>query len=439
MTKVLGAIVIARSGDRTHFHQEPRTYKGGNTETTALGEAQSYQLGQLIRNLYLNPSSASYIDGMHPDVVDNKEIKVRVKAGAEGTVVFDSAIAFLQGMYPPNPKNKIELANDTTVTAPLNGYQYVPVETVEPVNDRSLESWTDCPTFERHVAQFYASEEFKKKEREAEPFFRAVRDFVFGRPTTLQNAANIYDYIQTELTYNKTFAHRLPPKMVEQARYWADYHENGIFSDKEPSGVGNIAGRTMLHTILTAFERISFNDDPLQFMLVETSYHPFISFFNEVAVTKEHPELKAIPNFASALVIELRRGNPPDLRDFVRFKFKNGTDSDFKTLYVYGHHADIPLTEFIYKSKGGVITSNRQWAEVCGRRRSFGAEILEGATGGNTILGFALAVVSLFAIVVMSKFVKKVRNTRRTVRLEGEETYINPTVNKPAEKAEIRV
>ncbi|EEB92851.1 hypothetical protein MPER_08578 [Moniliophthora perniciosa FA553] len=232
-----------------------------------------------------------------------------------------------------------------------------------------------------------------------------------------------------------------PPQLVQPAQALGlTTTKNGIFSAKELSGVGNMAGRTMLHTILTAFERISFNDDPLQFMLVETSYPPFISFFNEVAVTQEHPELKAIPNFASALVIELRRGNPPDLRDFLRFRFKNGTDSDFKTLYVYGHHADIPLTEFIYKSKGGVVTSNRQWAEVCGRRRVFGAEMLEGATNNNTIFGFALALASLLAIVVMSKFVKKVKNTRRTVRLEGEETQINPAVvTRPAEKVEIRV
>lgn len=82
---------------------------------------------------------------MRSDIVDNKEIRVRVKNGGEGSVIFDSAIALLQGLYPPNPKNKIVLANETEVIAPLDGYQYVPVETVEPSNDRSLESWTDCP------------------------------------------------------------------------------------------------------------------------------------------------------------------------------------------------------------------------------------------------------------------------------------------------------
>ncbi len=56
-------------------------------------------------------------------------------------------------------------------------------------------------------------------------------------------------------------------------------------------------------------------------------------------------------DYASALAIELRRGSPPDLRDFLRFKFKNGTAGTFEDVYVFGHHSDIPLTEFIYRAE----------------------------------------------------------------------------------------
>lgn len=38
MSKVLGVLVIARNGDRHSFYQDPFTYDGSNTETTALGE-----------------------------------------------------------------------------------------------------------------------------------------------------------------------------------------------------------------------------------------------------------------------------------------------------------------------------------------------------------------------------------------------------------------
>ncbi|KAF8652658.1 hypothetical protein AX16_004264 [Volvariella volvacea WC 439] len=427
LSKVLGVIVIARNGDRQNYYQDPYTYAGSETETTALGEVESWQLGSLLRSTYLDSSSPSYIPGIRSDIVDNSEIKVRVKAGTEGTVVFDSAISLLQGLFPPNPNNKIVLANETTVQAPLGGYQYVPVETVEPGNDRSLEPWTNCPNFEKHVKSFYGSAEFKDKAKAAEPFFKGVKDYIFGRPAVLENSWNLYDFINSQLTYNKTYAHRLPPTFHEQARGFADFHEAGVFSDKDIAGIGNIAGRTLLHTIITSLERIAFNGDPLQFLLIETTYQPFISFFAQTGITKEHPEYKAIPNFASAIAIELRRGSPPDLRDFLRIKFKNGTADGFKDVHVFGHHADIPLTEFIYRAENAAITSNRQWKEVCGIKNGrFDFETLTGIEAGEqqhlafTAAFVVAAFVSLFAI---SRLIVKVRKARacRAVRLEGEE------------------
>jgi lysosomal acid phosphatase len=429
LSKVLGVIVIARNGDRYNYYQDPITYAGSNTETTALGVAESHQLGSLLRATYLDSSSPSYVQGMRSDLVDNSEIKARVKAGVEGTVVFDSAIALLQGLFPPNPNNKIKLANDTTVVAPLGGYQYVPVETVEPGNDRSLESWTNCPAFEKHTKNFYNSQEFKDKAKEAQPFFKAVKDYVFGRPTTLENAYNLYDYINTELIHNKTYAYRLPPTLIEQAHSLANFHEDGVFSDKDIMGVGNIAGRTLLHTILTSLERIAFNGDPLQFLLVQTTYQPLISFLHQTGVTDEHPEFKGIPNYSSAIAIELRRGNPPDVRDFLRIRFKNGTASRFQDVHVFGHHADIPLTEFIYRAENAAITSNKQWKEVCSGSSVTSSSILSlpESIGANTQAAFtgAFAFVGLLALFLAAKLVKRSRARAREARLRlpGDENF----------------
>lgn len=92
----------------------------------------------------MTPSSPSYIAGIKAGVADTHQVHFYSKAGGEGAAIFDSAMALLQGLFPPNPNNKITLANETTIVAPLGGYQYVPVETVEPSYDRSLEPWTDC-------------------------------------------------------------------------------------------------------------------------------------------------------------------------------------------------------------------------------------------------------------------------------------------------------
>jgi hypothetical protein len=431
MSNVHGVVVLARNGDRLEVYQDPKTYDAAFTETTALGEVQSHQLGSTLRSLYLDSRSPSYVQGMRPNIVDNHEIHVRSKAGGEGSVVFDSAIALLQGLFPPNPNHKIVLANETTIVAPLGGYQYIPVETVEPSNDRSLESWTDCPEFQKHIVDFYKSDEFKAKAIEAEPFFHNIKDFVFGRETTLENIWNIYDFVNSELVHNITYAHRLPPTYIEQAQALVNFHENGVFSDKDISGIGNIAGRTVLNTILNSLERIAFNDDPLKFLLVETTYQPFISLFHLTGIVNSHPELQGVPNYASALAIELRRGAPPDTRDFLRFKFRNGTEGRFETLPVFGHHADIPLTEFIYRAENAAITSNRQWAQVCDSQ-SVTTQFLE-ATNYSTVhavCSAAFALLFFFSFAMLFKVVRRSRAHGRTpVCLEGDERINVVTVS----------
>jgi hypothetical protein len=89
-------------------------------------QVQSHLLGCNLRDEYFNQGSPSSILGMKTDLVDTHQVQAKVKAGGEGTVVFDSAIATLQGLFPPSLKNRMKLANDTTVVAPLGGYQYVP-------------------------------------------------------------------------------------------------------------------------------------------------------------------------------------------------------------------------------------------------------------------------------------------------------------------------
>lgn len=420
MTDVLGVLVIARNGDRDEFFQDPKTYEPHFTESTPLGAVESFQLGSFLRSVYLSPSSPSYITNMKTDLVNTHEVHFYAKAGGEGPVIFDSAIALLQGLFPPTPKNKITLANETTVVAPLGGYQYVPIETVEPGNDRTLEPWTDCPAFQDHISRVYASPEFKEKAKTAQPFFGAIRDYVFGRSTTLENAWNIYDYMNTQLIHNKTFAHRLPPTLIEQARGFADFHENALFGSKDIGGIGNLPGRTILHLILDSLQRIAFNGDPLQFLLIETSYHPFISLFHMLEITKHNPELAGFPNFASALAFELRRGPAPEDRDFLRIKFKNGTSDNFETYHVFGHKADIPLTEFFYRAENYAISSYKQWAATCQDGLQDDYLHIGSQNGATTTVMAACAAVLFVGMFALAKFIKRSR-AKKYVRLPDDE------------------
>ena len=83
-------------------------------------------MGSLLRNTYLTGSGDSKIPKISTDLVNLKQVHVRVKTGSEGTAVFDSATALLQGLFPPNTNNREKLADGTVVIAPLDGYQYIP-------------------------------------------------------------------------------------------------------------------------------------------------------------------------------------------------------------------------------------------------------------------------------------------------------------------------
>ena len=109
-----------------------------------LPQSQEYALGQYLRETYLESSSPSFIQGIETDVANVDQLFVRADAGG-GNVILDSAYALLQGLYPPTASSKSVLGDGQTVEAPLGGYQYIPVESLEFWQAPSLTSWMECP------------------------------------------------------------------------------------------------------------------------------------------------------------------------------------------------------------------------------------------------------------------------------------------------------
>ena len=125
------------------------------------------------------------------------------------------------------------------------------------------------------------------------------------------------------------------------------------------------------------------------------------------------------------MAIELRRAPPPDQRDFLRFKFRNGTNEDFRTIHVFKHREDIPLTEFIYRLENSVINSNREWAQTCSTSSvdaAWGAlglpeRVTTGSTVADASIGVFLALLMFLFMFVAAKTIRR----RRAVRLSGPE------------------
>lgn len=57
----------------------------------------------------------------------------------------------------------------------------------------------------------------------------------------------------------------------------------------------------MFHSIIRSLERIAFNGDPLQFMLIESTYQPLISILHMAELTKGRPDLEGVRKSLSVL------------------------------------------------------------------------------------------------------------------------------------------
>lgn len=113
-----------RHGDRTSKALPP-------ANLTDLGYAQVYNSGNYYRNRYISAdaSTNTSIKGINSNVVKQSQISV---SAPQDVVIMNSAQGFLQALYPPVGSNVAtqQLRNGSDVTAPMDGYQLIPISTV---------------------------------------------------------------------------------------------------------------------------------------------------------------------------------------------------------------------------------------------------------------------------------------------------------------------
>ncbi|PBK78349.1 phosphoglycerate mutase-like protein [Armillaria solidipes] len=373
---LLGVVLLARHGDREGFYQDPSSYTASATTITPEGNVQEFQLGQLLRSLYLNSSSESFIPGINSTIANLDQIQVRADGGDEGGVIVNSAMSLLQGLFPATSSYNVTLANGTNVEGPLGGYQYIPIESVEPDNDVSLEGWTSCGAFDTSTNTFYNSTEFQAKVNETASFINQLSPYLDGRPVTLKNMWNIYDYMNVENIHDASFAASIPDTFMEQARDLANWHEYGVFSSPDLAGIGNIAARAMLPSIFESFTSITGSDDPLKISYMALAYKPFLSLFNMTGVAQMNPQLQGIVNYAAVVALEIRNSSSSG-EPVLRFNFKNGTDDNgFTTYNILNSTGDVPLSTFVNYLSPAAVNTTADWCKVCGNTQDRGCGAL---------------------------------------------------------------
>jgi len=387
--KLKGIVFFARHGDRTAFYQDPTTYTASDTTITPLGEVQEFNLGSLLRSTYLTPGGAKFIQGINYKAANQSEIKVRADAGDEGGVIFDSCIALLQGLFPPNRQaESITLANGTTFTSPLGGYEYIPIESVESNEDISLEGHASCTNWSNRVNQIYQSPAFLARAQQAAPFLAAIKPFIDDRPDTAINAYNIFDFVNVESIHNRDFLHKLPPTLLAQALDLANFHEWITFTDPTRGGIGNIDAYTFIPSVLNGLSRVANASDPLKIHYSAISYKPFISLFNLTAADPiNHPvtpeNFGGIVDYASAVVLEVYEDNS------LKARYKNGTHA----------FVDLALNSSLSTVSGFTaalaplgINNTLQWCNACGNHVDRGCAAFFGGSSSLAKRDFSSSV-----------------------------------------------
>ncbi|KAG1830806.1 phosphoglycerate mutase-like protein [Suillus variegatus] len=359
---LIGVVLLARHGDRTAYYQDPATYNSTQAYITPLGEQQEFELGSFLRNIYLNPDSPSFIQNISTDVADINQLAVRADAGG-GNVILNSAYALLQGLYPSTQESEITLANGTTVLSPLGGYQYVPVQSLEYWQSPSLTSWMDCEYFQSHLNRTYASSAWLNMSATAAPFLTALKPYLGGVSNNFTNMWNIYDHVNVQYTYNKTYYETLPPTFLQQARYYANWAQNSVFTDSTSASIGQVAIRTLLPEIFWALGNMTKTSNKVKMNIQEVDYKPFISLFNVTNATLTDPDISGIANYASVVALELSQDSQGQYE--VSMKFKNGTeDSQFRQLQMFGN-TSITFDKFVQVLDTTTINSTNNWCFSC--------------------------------------------------------------------------
>lgn len=129
--------------------------------------------------------------------------------------------------------------------------------------------------------------------------------------------SQIYDHVNVQYTYNKTYYETLPPTFLQQARYYANWAQNSVFTDSTSASIGQgkfgsitkmhytnlaaVAIRTLLPEIFWALGNMTKTSNKVKMNIQEVDYKPFISLFNVTNATLTDPDISGIGQYQQCM------------------------------------------------------------------------------------------------------------------------------------------
>ncbi|KAK4233984.1 histidine phosphatase superfamily [Achaetomium macrosporum] len=386
---VHGVLVFSRHGDRTAKHF-------GNTVLTSLGAQQVFQVGSDYRARYLASDSPHRIS----NISEFEYVPAQVWASApDQAILLNTATSFLQGLYPPLGDVKpalatTSLANGSSVSSPLSGYQYV---TLHGVDDASAETvWIkgddNCPAVTAASASFNLSTEYQSRVATTRDFYRSLYPLLSDYYSSADDisytkAYDIFDLVNVERIHNASSpAHNITDAQLVQLRTLADSAEFGAnFNASQPARY--IHARTFAGAVLSHLNQSVSGQNP-KFTLLAGSYDTFLAFFGLANLTSVSTDFYGLPDYASTMAFELFTPTAGlDVGQLhVRYLFRNGTQGTLTAYPLFGSgKTELPWSKFVDAMRQRGISDVETWCGECQSSAVFCAAYNNNGNGAGSV------------------------------------------------------
>ncbi|KAG6326066.1 hypothetical protein ID866_13023 [Astraeus odoratus] len=221
----------------------------------------------------------------------------------------------------------------------------------------------ECEYFQLHLGRVNTGVAFQNLTVQAAPFLQAVEPYLNGMNSSFLNMWNIYDYLNVQYIHNKTFYDNFPETLLEQARHFANLHEQNVFTDSALNSIGQIAIRTLWPELFWSLGNMTLPNNKVKLALTEVDYKPFISMFNVTNATITDPDIAGIVDYASVVALELSQDVQGQYN--IAMKFKNGTSgNEFRSLKLWGNDS-VPFPYLISQLDWTTVNSTINWCFSC--------------------------------------------------------------------------
>ncbi|KAF4978079.1 hypothetical protein FZEAL_5469 [Fusarium zealandicum] len=370
---VLGLYIFHRHGDRTAKAWKPVNF-------TALGADQVHSSGIWYRDNYVDHDAPRRISGLSADSAVLSQLDVTAPVDA---VLQNSALVFLQGLYPPTRQAET-LGNGSRVEAPLSGYQYIPVNSIDSAasakdseNSAWLQGDSGCSNAEVSSNDYFASPEYTETYKDSLDFYQdllpVIKDTYGKDDATFKNGYTIFDLINVARVHNSSIPSDklLTESTLERLYSLASIHEwNLAYNSSAP--VRAVAGSVLAGQILEALEPIAEGKSGHPRMNIQFgAYGTFMAFFGLAGLDKTDPDFMGVCDYASSMAFELvTNATKPTVDDVsVRFYFANGTAGEnTPELFPLFGNKETVLSWKDFKSGMSefAIEDTSHWCRLCG-------------------------------------------------------------------------